>query len=63
MDSFTLPNSKLVISYSKRRFRLSEEVNTALQPDIIINQKKSDLLNNVDTILTELMKINSLINE
>jgi len=55
MDSFILPNSKLVITYSKRLFRLSNQVNTALQPDIIINQKKSDLVNNIDTVLRVLL--------
>jgi len=57
MDSFILPNSKLVITYSKRLFRLSNQVNTALQPDIIINQKKSDLLKNLDTVLMELINL------
>ena len=57
MDSFTLPNSKLVITYSKRLFRLSDQVNTALQPDIIINQKQSEFFNNVDTVLMELINI------
>ncbi|WP_147677422.1 S41 family peptidase [Algibacter pacificus] len=55
MDSFILPNSKLVITYSKRLFRLSNQLNTALQPDIIINQKKSDLLQNIDTVLRVLV--------
>ncbi|NHN28128.1 hypothetical protein FIA58_020815 [Flavobacterium jejuense] len=55
MDSFILPNSKLVITYSKRLFRLSNQVNTALQPDIIVNQKKSDLVNNIDTVLRVLL--------
>lgn len=57
MDSFILPNSKLVISYSKRLFRLSNQENTALKPDIIINQKYSDLFNNVDTVLMKLINI------
>ncbi|GAA3781284.1 hypothetical protein GCM10022271_11970 [Corallibacter vietnamensis] len=57
MDSFILPNSKLVISYSKRLFRLSNQENTALNPDIIINQKYSDLFNNVDTVLMKLINI------
>ncbi len=57
MDSFILPNSKLVISYSKRLFRLLDQENTALKPDIIINQKHSDVFNNVDTVLTELINI------
>jgi hypothetical protein len=56
MDSFILPNSKLVITYSKRLFRLSDKGNVALKPDFMIHQKKRDLLNNVDTILTELIK-------
>lgn len=57
MDDFILPNSKLVMTYSKRLFRLSNQVNTALQPDIIINQKKSDLLQNNDTVLVEVLKV------
>lgn len=57
MDSFILPNSKLVISCSKRLFRLSNQENTALKPDIIINQKYSDLFNNVDTVLMKLINI------
>ncbi|WP_397445986.1 hypothetical protein [Polaribacter sp. R77954] len=58
MDGFILPNSKLVMmTYSKRLFRLSNQVNTALQPDIIINQKKSDLLQNNDTVLVEVLKV------
>lgn len=56
MDSFTLPNSKLVITYSKRLFRLSPQVNTSLQPDIIINQNRDDLFKGTDSILKELIK-------
>jgi hypothetical protein len=55
MDSFTLPSSKLVITYSKRLFRLSDKANMALQPDIIINQKENDLFNNIDTVLKVLI--------
>jgi hypothetical protein len=55
MDSFILPNSKLVITYSKRLFRLSDQENTALQPDIIVNQKKRDLVDNIDTVLRVLL--------
>ncbi|WP_166966573.1 S41 family peptidase [Yeosuana marina] len=55
MDSFTLPNSKLVITYSKRLFRLSNQENTALQPNININQKRTDLFNGADTVLKELI--------
>ncbi|MBI9041824.1 S41 family peptidase [Lutibacter sp.] len=55
MDSFTLPNSKLVITYSKRLFQLSEKLNAALQPDILIKQKKNDLFDNIDTVLRVLI--------
>ena len=56
MDSFTLPNSKLVITYSKRLFRLSPQENTALQPDIIINQQQHDFFMGIDTVLKELIR-------
>ncbi len=55
MDSFTLPNSKLVITYSKRLFRLSPQENTALQPDIIINQQQHDFFMGIDSVLKELI--------
>jgi len=56
MDSFILPNSKLVITYSKRLFRLSDKANMALQPDMVINQKENDLFNNIDTVLKVLIE-------
>lgn len=56
MDSFTLPNSKLTITYSKRLFRLSNQENTALQPDSLITETRSDLLKGTDTVLKELIK-------
>tara|TARA_R110002072_G_scaffold118631_1_gene250795 strand:+ start:222373 stop:223614 length:1242 start_codon:yes stop_codon:yes gene_type:complete len=56
MDSFTLPHSNLVITYSKRLFRLSNRENTALQPDLIIDQTRDDLYNNVDSVLKELLQ-------
>lgn len=56
MDSFTLPHSNLVITYSKRLFRLSNRENTALQPDLIINQTRDDLYKNVDSVLNELIR-------
>ncbi len=58
MDSFTLPNSKLVITYSKRLFRLSDQENTALQPDLIIYQKRDDMFKGTDTVLKELINKN-----
>ncbi|QQX76189.1 MULTISPECIES: S41 family peptidase [Aequorivita] len=56
MDSFTLPNSKLVITYSKRLFRLSPQENTALQPDIIINQQQHDFFMGIDSVLKEVIR-------
>lgn len=34
MDTFELPNSKLVICYSKRLFRIQETVSSGVQPDV-----------------------------
>lgn len=51
MDSVTLPHSNLVLTYSKRLFTLSNQPNTALQPDIPVYQKHSDFVNNIDTVL------------
>tara|TARA_R110002124_G_scaffold138576_6_gene302136 strand:- start:66118 stop:67359 length:1242 start_codon:yes stop_codon:yes gene_type:complete len=56
MDSFTLPHSNLVITYSKRLFRLSNRENSALQPDLMINQTRDDLYKNVDSVLKELLQ-------
>ncbi|MCB0382770.1 MAG: hypothetical protein KDD05_05570 [Psychroserpens sp.] len=55
MDSFTLPNSNVVITYSKRLFRLSNEEHTALQPDLIIFQKRDDFFKETDTVLKEVI--------
>ncbi len=56
MDSFTLPHSNLVITYSKRLFRLSDNVNRALKPDVLLHQKRDDLYLGIDTVLKELIK-------
>ena len=57
MDSFVLPSSKLVITYSKRVFRLSNQLNSALKPDRIIEQKWKDMIDGTDTVLDEILKI------
>jgi C-terminal processing protease CtpA/Prc len=36
MGTFELPNSGLVISYSKRKFRFQELANQGLQPDVLM---------------------------
>lgn len=56
MDSFTLPNSKLVITYSKRLFSLSKEESKALIPDILITSDWDDLINGEDNTLREIIK-------
>jgi C-terminal processing protease CtpA/Prc len=56
MDSFMLPGSKLTITYSKRLFRLSNQENTALQPDMIINQQEQHFLEGTDTVLKQLIE-------
>jgi hypothetical protein len=52
MDSFELPNSKLVITYSKRHFKLSETVTEGIQPEVNIYPTWKDINNNIDTELT-----------
>jgi hypothetical protein len=52
MDSFELPNSKLVITYSKRHFKLSETVTEGIQPDVTIYPTWKDVKENIDTELT-----------
>jgi len=37
MGAFELPNSGLVISYSKRKFRFQERANQGLQPDVLMD--------------------------
>lgn len=56
MDSFTLPNSKLMITYSKRLFRLSNEHNQALKPDIIIEPGLKDYRKQEDIVLSKLIR-------
>jgi len=56
MDSFILPNSNLVITYSKRLFRLSSLAKIALQPDFLLHQKRDDLYLGTDTVLKELIQ-------
>jgi C-terminal processing protease CtpA/Prc len=51
MDTFTLPNSGLVITYSKRLFRIGTQAHTALLPTIPIAQNWNDFLNDTDTVL------------
>jgi len=55
MDRFTLPSSNLTITYSKRIFRLSNQENTALQPDTVINETLKNLIEGTDKVLKEII--------
>ncbi|WP_226789280.1 S41 family peptidase [Polaribacter reichenbachii] len=52
MDQFQLPNSKLVITYSKRRFRLSEKITQGIQPDILLYPKWGNYTLGKDDVLS-----------
>jgi hypothetical protein len=51
MDQFELPNSKLIITYSKRYFKLSEKLTQGVQPDVLLNYNWNDYKNGTDTMI------------
>lgn len=51
MGSFTLPHSGLMVSYSKRLFRLQPELNKPLQPDAIVKMQWQDWQQGTDTVM------------
>lgn len=55
MDQFQLPNSKLVITYSKRRFSLSKQTEKALLPDVILYPKWSNYAIGKDDVLLQVI--------
>lgn len=50
MGQFTLPNSKLLVTYSKRLFRLQN--NNGLHPDVLIEPKWKNYKNGFDEVLS-----------
>lgn len=56
MDQFELPNSKLIITYSKRKFNLSETVTNGIQPDVLLIDNWSDYKLGIDNILQWVIK-------
>jgi len=56
MDQFELPNSKLVITYSKRRFELSETVTQGIQPDEFLNYNWKNFSQGNDNMLQWVIK-------
>lgn len=61
MGQFLLPNSKLVITYSKRKFRLSEKITQGIQPDVLLYPKWSNYSLGKDDVLS--FVINNFKNE
>lgn len=55
MDQFNLPNSKLVITYSKRKFKLSDKTTQGIQPDVLIYPKWSNYTQGKDDVLAHII--------
>ena len=51
MDAFELPNSKLVVCYSKRLFRIQEEFSEGVQPDIPLQYEWESFSRGEDNML------------
>jgi len=56
LGQFCLPNSKLLITYSKRLFRLQNSKSESLQPDILITPKWENYKNGYDEVLSWVLK-------
>ena len=56
MGQFNLPNSNLLITYSKRLFRLQDTKSNGVQPDIYITPKWENYKNGIDEILNWVVK-------
>lgn len=56
LGEFTLQNSNLRITYSKRHFRLQPEENTALKPDVMIPHEWDAYKNGRDVMLEWIVK-------
>jgi hypothetical protein len=56
MGQFELPNSKLVITYSKRKFNLSKTIAQGIQPDVLLKHHWSDYQKGIDNMLQWIIK-------
>ncbi len=56
LGQFNLPNSKLLITYTKRLFRLQNTNTKGVQPDILITPKWEHYNNGVDEVLNWVLK-------
>jgi hypothetical protein len=51
MDTFELPNSKLLICYSKRLFRIQEIATSGIRPDVFLYYDWSSFSQGKDNML------------
>ena len=51
MDTFELPNSKLIVCYSKRLFRIQETASPGVQPDVLLNYDWASFSKGRDSML------------
>ena len=51
MGQFTLPNSGITITYSKRFFRFQDQVTQGVQPDVLIDYDWDSYSNRTDNML------------
>jgi len=51
LGQFNLPRSNLLITYSKRIFRLQDTQTSGLQPDVLITPKVENYMNGMDEVL------------
>ena len=56
LGQFNLPNSKVIITYTKRLFRLQEVNTEGVQPDILIIPKWEKYEKGVDEVLEWVIK-------
>lgn len=55
--SFTLPNSGLIVSYSTKYFRFSEDDSDSITPDILVEPSFADFVSNTDAVLEKIKEI------
>lgn len=51
MGQFTLPNSKMIVTYSKRLFRFQQKATQGVQPDVLIEYDWQSYSNGIDNMM------------
>ncbi len=51
LEQFHLPNSKLIVTYSKHLFRFQEKNTLGMQPDVLITPKWENYRKGVDEVM------------